>query len=420
MKSLIKSTILAVCAAFAATSCTLKNADAPPLAGPSEFGTSVTLSAAPDVLQTDGGSQSLVTISVFDANGQPLRNLSLRAETRVAGVAADFGALSARNVVTNANGQATIVYTAPNISGGEDLGLMVDIVATPVGTNAANMVPRSTTIRLVPVGQVVPPSGLVPSFTSTPPLAQDNQNVVFDASASRSSGLSPIAEYRWNFGDGSTDSGVVVNHAFRAPGTYSVTLTLVDTLGRTQSLTRPYTASAGTAPIANAVASPRNPTPGQTVVFNGTGSTAAAGRRIVRYDWTFGDGGTGSGPQPSHAYAQAGSYTVVLTVTDDAGRTDTEDLDVFVGSNGPTANFTLSPTGPLAGQNVSFNASASTAGNGRSIVSYTWDFGDGTTGSGQTVTKAGGYAAPGTYTVTLVVVDDQGNRGVRSQTVIVN
>jgi chitinase len=111
---------------------------------------------------------------------------------------------------------------------------------------------------------------------------------------------------------------------------------------------------------------------------------------------------------------------VVLTVTDDAGRTDTEDLDVFVGSNGPTANFTLSPTGPLAGQNVSFNASASTAGNGRSIVSYTWDFGDGTTGSGQTVTKAGGYAAPGTYTVTLVVVDDQGNRGVRSQTVIVN
>ncbi len=118
------------------------------------------MAAAPDVLQTDGGSQSLVTISVFDANGQPLRNLSLRTETRVDGVAADFGALSARNVVTNANGQATVVYTAPNIGGGEDLGLFVDIVATPIGTNAANMVPRSTSIRLVPVGQVVPPSGL--------------------------------------------------------------------------------------------------------------------------------------------------------------------------------------------------------------------------------------------------------------------
>jgi PKD repeat protein len=420
MKSLIRSATLAVCAALAATSCTLKNADAPPLTGPSEFGTSVHLSAAPDILQTDGGSQSLITISVFDANGQPLRNVSLRTETRVDGVAADFGALSARNVVTNANGQATVVYTAPNIGGGEDLGLFVDIVAFPIGTNAANMVPRSTAIRLVPVGQVVPPSGLVPSFTFTPNTAQDNQNVVFDASASRSTGLSPIAEFRWDFGDGSTDRGVVVNHSFRAPGTYSVTLTLVDTLGRTGSLTRPYTVGAGVAPIANAIASPRSPTPGQTVVFNGTGSTAAAGRRIVRYDWTFGDGETGSGPQTSHAYSQAGAYTVVLTVTDDAGRTDTDDIDVFVGVNGPTAAFTVSPTGPLAGQTVSFNASASTAGTGRSIVSYLWEFGDGTTGSGQTVTKSGGYAAPGGYTVTLVVVDDQGNRGVRSQTVIVN
>ncbi len=117
---------------------------------------------------------------------------------------------------------------------------------------------------------------------------------------------------------------------------------------------------------------------------------------------------------------RSGRYTAVLTVTDDAGRTDTDDVDVFVGANGPTAAFTLSPTGPVAGQNVSFNASGSTAGPGRTIVSYAWDFGDGTTGSGQTVTKTGGYAAPGTYTVTLVVVDDQGNRGVRSKTVIVN
>jgi PKD repeat protein len=114
-----------------------------------------------------------------------------------------------------------------------------------------------------------------------------------------------------------------------------------------------------------------------------------------------------------------GTYSVVLTVTDDAGRTDSEDLDVIVGTNAPTASFTVSPTRPTPGQTVSFNASASTAGTGRTIVSYTWDFGDGTTASGVTVSKAGGYAALGTYTVTLIVVDDQGNRTVRSQEVTV-
>jgi PKD repeat protein len=419
MNAFIKSAVFVVAASLAATSCTLKNADAPPLTGPSEFGTSVTLTVSPDVLQTDGGSQSLVTITARDANGQPLRNLSLRTETRVNGVSSDFGALSARNVVTDANGQATVVYTAPNIGGGEDLNLYVDVVAIPVSTNAANTVPRSASIRLVPVGVVIPPSGLSPAFTFTPGTAADHENVVFDATTSRSTGLSPIAEYRWDFGDGSTGRGPIVNHAFPNAGTYSVTLTLVDTLGRTASVTRPYAVLGGTNPLANATASPRNPAVGQLVVFNASASSAAAGRRIVRWEWTFGDGETGSGQQVTHAYAQAGAYTAVLTVTDDAGRTDTEDVDVTVGSNGPTATFTVSPTRPTPGQTVNFNASASTAGTGRTIVSYSWDFGDGTTASGVTASKAGGYATVGTYTVTLIVVDDQGNRTVRSQEITV-
>ena len=419
MRALITSATFVVVTAVLATSCTLKNAEEPPLTGPSEFGTSVTVGVSPDVLQTDGGSQSRVTITAHDANGQPLRSLSLRTETRVNGEAADFGFLSARNVVTDANGQATLVYTAPNIAGGEDLGLLVDIVATPLSTNAANLVPRSASIRLVPVGVVIPASGLVPAFTFTPSSAEDHENVVFDATTSRSTGLSPIADYRWDFGDGTTGRGPTVSHAFPTAGTYSVTLTLVDTLGRTASLTRAYTVSAGGRPLANATASPRNPAPGQVVSFNASASTAAAGRRIVRWDWTFGDGTSGSGQIVSHAYAQPGGYTAVLTVTDDAGRSDSENVDVTVGSNVPTATFTASPTRPTPGQTVNFNAAASTPGTGRTIVSYTWDFGDGTTGSGVSVSKTGGYAALGTYTVTLTVVDDQGNRTVRSQEITV-
>lgn len=416
MNATTKSAIL-FAACLTTASCTLKNAEAPPLTGPSEFGTSITVSVSPDILQTDGGSQSRVTITAFDANGQPISGLSMRTETHVDGTPADFGTLSARSVVTDASGKATLVYTAPNISGGEDLGLFVDIVATPITTNAANVLPRFASIRLVPVGIVIPPSGLVPAFTSSPNTAADNQNVVFDASTSRSTGLSPIADYRWDFGDGTTARGSIANHSFRAPGTYSVTLTLVDTLGRTASITRPYTVTPGPGPTAEGSASPRNPTPGQTVVFNGSLSRAGAGRTLVRYDWTFGDGATGSGQQVTHVYTAPGAYTAVLTVTDDAGRSNSIEIDVDVSDGSPTAAFTVSPTQPLPGQTISFNASSSTAGTGRTIVSYTWDFGDGTTGSGQVVTKTGGYATSGNYTVTLVVVDDLGNRGVRSQTV---
>jgi PKD repeat protein len=56
------------------------------------------------------------------------------------------------------------------------------------------------------------------------------------------------------------------------------------------------------------------------VNFNGATSKPGPGRTIVAYDWSFGDGFNGGGPQVSHAYSKAGTYLVVLTVTDDAGR----------------------------------------------------------------------------------------------------
>lgn len=419
MKAFIKSVFLML-SAVALSSCTLKDADAPPLTGPSELGTAVQIQVSPDILQTDGGSQALVTMTVFNAKGEPVRNQSLRVEIFVNGIPTDLGALSAKNVVTDANGKATVVYTAPAVNtGGVDGGLNVQIGATPIGTDANSSIPRTVTVRLVPVGFVVPPSGLVPSFTNTPNVARDNENMVFDASASKSTGLTPIAEYRWSFGDGQTGSGVIANHSFSAPGTYSVTLTIVDTLGRTASVTRAITISPGVEPTAEIEFSPFNPQPGQLVVFTGAGSLAQPGRTIVKYEWSFGDGATATGVDATHIYNAPGTYIAVLKVTDNAGRVGVGTETVSVGSTNPNALFVVSPTRPLAGQTVNFNASASTAGSGRTIVSYTWDFGDGTTGTGVTFAKAGGYAAPGTYTVVLVVVDDRGNRGVKTDTLTI-
>jgi hypothetical protein len=131
-------------------SCTMREQDTPALTGPSELAVSIVVGAQPDVLPTDGTSQSLITVTAHDAYGRPLRNLSVRAETLVNGQPADLGALVPRNTVTDASGRATVSYTAPAIDGDLDTGARVQIGITPAGTNFASALTRTATIRLVP------------------------------------------------------------------------------------------------------------------------------------------------------------------------------------------------------------------------------------------------------------------------------
>lgn len=101
-----------------------------------------------------------------------------------------------------------------------------------------------------------------------------------------------------------------------------------------------------------------------------------------------------------------GSYTISAKASILEGETDTADnflsdgtLNVVVP---PVASFTFSPSTPSVNETVSFDASSSTP-DGGTIDSYNWDFGDGTSGFGVTVTHA--YSSAGEYTVTLVVED---------------
>jgi PKD repeat protein len=148
-----------------------------------------------------------------------------------------------------------------------------------------------------------------------------------------------------------------------------------------------------------------------TVILNCTGGS------VTSYAWTFGDGGTGSGQNVTHAFA-SGSFPVTLTVRDAAGRavSATRTVTVKVGSN-PTASFVTSPGAPLVGQPVFFNAAASQAATGRSIVDYQWSFGDGGTGRG--VSASHTFDVKGSFTVVLVVVDDAGRQGTSTSTVTI-
>jgi PKD repeat protein len=325
MRFVVRSSIAALALVALSVGCTMKEQETPALTGPSELGTAVSVSVSPDILTQDGGSQSLVTVSAFDPNGKPLRNLSLRSEIFVGGTTADFGTLSARNIVTGTDGRATLVYTAPAAPGGPsvDSGTTVSIAVTPIGTDFANSVPRFATIRLVPPGVVVPPDGLQPVFTFTPGTAADHENVLFDGSSSKSPANNPIVSYAWNFGDGKTGSGSTTAHAYDLGGTYVVRLTVTDGFNRSASTSQTVTIGTGSTPAAGTISV--SPTPinaKATVNVAAINFKPATGRTIRSYDWNFGDGTfkTTSSSTTTHDWQAAGSYTLTLTVTDDAGR----------------------------------------------------------------------------------------------------
>jgi hypothetical protein len=304
--------------------CTLKEQETPPLTGPSEHFQSITVSVSPDILSQDGSSQSVVTVIAKGTMGEPLRDLSLRAEIVVGGTAVDFGSLSARNVVTGPDGEAKFTYTAPAApSVAVDEFTIVDILVWPQGSDFNNSTPRTASIRLVPPGIVIPPDGLKPLFTTSPESPLDNQDVLFDASTSEPAG--GIVRYSWSFGDGRSGSGRTTTHSYDDPGTYFPRLTIEDQFGRTASTTSTLTVGVGDGPTAAFVFSPATPLVNTQVNFNASGSLAAAGHRIVRYRWDFGDGTivTTTGPTVSHAFGAALDYVVTLVVTDDAGKTGT-------------------------------------------------------------------------------------------------
>ncbi len=172
--------------------------------------------------------------------------------------------------------------------------------------------------------------------------------------------------------------------------------------------------TAGNAPPANqAPVAVFGSTPaGLTASFDASGSTDADGT-ISGYAWDFGDGATGTGPNPNHTYALEGTYQVKLTVTDDDGATGvvTNPVTVVRPANVlPTAAFSTG-VNKLA---LSVDASDSADTDG-TIVSYAWDFGDGTTGTGQTTSHT--YLAADTYTVGLTVTDDRGGAATVTHTV---
>ncbi len=172
-------------------------------------------------------------------------------------------------------------------------------------------------------------------------------------------------------------------------------------------------------PVAVGTISKSQASVNETLTFNASQSFDPDGQ-ITQYHWNFGDGSSSSQAIATHAYSQAGTFTVTLTVTDNQGATGQVTGQVTIsgaGNQPPVARAQVAPNPANVNQQITFNASNSSDPDGQ-ITQYLWNFGDGTTSTQQIATKS--YTQANTYSVSLTVTDNNGATGQTTVQVTVN
>jgi len=205
-----------------------------------------------------------------------------------------------------------------------------------------------------------------------------------------------ITAWLWSLGEGSPSTLPSPTRTYAVPGVYDVQLTVRGPKGRDVELRRSLiTVLAG--PLADFTAEPTSGLAPLSVAF-----TDRSEGQVTGWSWDFGDGSHSVERSPTHVYA-AGTYDVSLKVTGPGG-TDTRVRSALVEAVdlAPDARFGADVRAGLAPLTVQFTDLSTGA-----VTARTWDFGDGTTGTGSAPQHV--YATPGTYTVGLTAQGPYGS-----------
>lgn len=199
--------------------------------------------------------------------------------------------------------------------------------------------------------------------------------------------------YSWSFGDGSGSSLKDPTKRFGSGGTYSVTLQV--TSDRQKAVSAPMVIRVDSDIRVVCSAEPLDGQAPHTVDFKADASGSAG---PFSYLWKFGDGGASTEPSPTYTYGDPGTYVARVTVTSGGGSgTCAETIKVYGDLAVTCTAHRLGPSTVKLGANPSFCFSDSPC-------NYSWDFGDGTGATGNTLYHVQhDYAAPGTYTATALV-----------------
>jgi PKD repeat protein len=241
-------------------------------------------------------------------------------------------------------------------------------------------------------------------------------------------------KYLWTFGDGTSSTLERPTKAYASNGSYSVTLKVTNEAGSVTK-TKSVTIGGGSTPPPPPPPPPCSTAPGQNPDFSlSCGTSCAPNQNITffysnwgytpqdcdQYSWNFGDNTTSTQQSPQKSYAAAGTYNVTLTVSNPNGtRTKTKPVTIGGGggscSTAPTGSMSMGWLGDVskcsAGANCNPNEDIVFTAyvfnyNPQSCDTYEWNFGDGTTGTGKTVTHK--YPNGGNYTVTVKLRNSAG------------
>ena len=222
-----------------------------------------------------------------------------------------------------------------------------------------------------------------------------------------------VVSYAWNFGDGATSDLMEATHTYAGSGTFDVTLTVTDDDGAEDVYAEQIVVDEGNdAPVAEAMVTCDE----LACTFVGSGSSDADGT-LVSYAWTFGDGGSSDQADTTHTYVAGGDYEVTLTVVDDDGAQDVVVQQISPQPNRAPEAVIAVPSCDLLVCDFS-GADSMDPDAGDSVVSWTWNFGDGSGDSGESVSHT--FGAAGTYQVQLTVADVAGLTGTVTREVTVS
>lgn len=250
------------------------------------------------------------------------------------------------------------------------------------------------------------PTGVNFSWAPTAPEAGVEVTFTPATAIADPSGDITKATFHWNFGDGKTaqsTGSAVVKHKFALGGTFQVTLTVTGEGGLSSSKTLTVDV-VGKQPVVDFDLAPDNPAVGQEVAFTSKVTDPATPPLTpYTYAWAFGDDGTSTAQNPTHTYAAAGTYTVVLSVTNSRGEVGRKEKSVTVTATPvnrrPVVSaITPNPANPQAGQAVTLTATA-TDPDGDPITGYEWKLGDDTAVATDANVKSHTFAASGVFRV---------------------
>ena len=258
----------------------------------------------------------------------------------------------------------------------------VKLVATDASGNKDSMT-QTSIIRVV--------ADPLADFSAADTTVCPTISVSFTNNSSNSS------SWIWDFGDGNSSSNQNPSHSYNASGYYTVKLIAKNAYGCSNAMSKSKYIYVYKTPISSFSVNVTDACD-TTQLFSFTDKTSSP----YSWKWDFGDGNNSTSQNPSHKYSSPGTYTIKLTTTNSYGCKGTLTQSNYISVDSITSPpFGATATTGCSPFPTSFKGPAS-------AKSYSWDFGDSTTGTGTGSSMAHTYKKSGTFDVKMTIVTSKG------------